>query len=116
VNALDVIRQVQTHGGQLVLADGSLRVRAPEPLPGEVMAALAEHKASVMVALGAPLDAIVATLLLELRPHLPKPLQALSDDRLLVLVNWSIITAFEKAIRQATESSGVRREGDGHTP
>jgi len=111
VNALDVIRQVQTHGGQLVLADGSLRVRAPEPLPGEVMAALTEHKASVMVALGAPLDTIVASVLEELRPHLPKSLQALSDDRLLVLVNWSIIAAFEKAIREAAESRGARREG-----
>ena len=103
MNALDVIRQVQTHGGQLVLAKGSLRVRAPEPLPDEVMAALAEHKATVMVALGAPLDVVAASVLQELRPHLPKSLQAVPDDRLLVLVNWSIIAAFEKAIQAVME-------------
>ena len=100
MNALDVIRQVQTHGGQLVLADGSLRVRAPEPLPDEVMAALTEHKAGVMVALGAPLDVVAASVLRELRPHLPKSLQALPDDRLLVLVNWSIIAAWNAAVRR----------------
>ena len=111
MNALDVIRQVQTHGGQLVLADGSLRVRAPEPLPDKVMAALAEHKASVMVALGAPLDVVAASVLRELRPHLPKSLQALPDDRLLVLVNWSIIAAFEKAIQQGMERPDVGAAG-----
>jgi hypothetical protein len=106
---MDVIRRVEALGGQLVLADGSLRVRAPQPLPDDVMAALAEHKASVMVALGAPIDVIVASVLRELRPHLPRPLQVLPDDRLLVLVNWSIIAAFEKAIRSAAENSGARR-------
>ena len=111
MNALDVIRQVQTHGGQLVLADGSLRVRAPEPLPDDVMAALAEHKASVMVALGASLDVVAASVLQELRPHLPKPLRALPDDRLLVLVNWSIIAAFERAIREAMERPDVGAGG-----
>lgn len=99
MNALDVIRQVQTHGGQLVLADGSLRVRAPEPLPDDVMAALAEHKASVMVALGAPLDAVVSEILEDIRPHLPKSLRHLPDDRLLALVNWSIIAAWGKSAR-----------------
>jgi hypothetical protein len=99
MNALDVIRQVQNHGGQLVLAEGSLRVRARDPLPDELMAALAEHKADVMVALGAPLDAVVSEILEDIRPHLPKGLRHLPDDRLLALVNWSIIAAWGKSAR-----------------
>jgi hypothetical protein len=44
------------------------------------MSALKEHKPSIMVALGAPLDAVVPSILEEIRPQLPEALRRLSDE------------------------------------
>lgn len=100
MTALDVIRSVQLHGGELVLDGEKLRVRAPGPLPHDLMQQVREHKPAIMTALGAPMDAVIAGILAEIRPHLPTPLQPLPDDKLLALVNWSLIVAWEKAIRE----------------
>ena len=100
MNALEVIREVEARGGKLVLDGDQLKLKAPQPLPDEIMAAVSEQKATIMTTLGAPLDAVVAGILEELRPNLPASLRKLPDDRLLALVNWSIIAAWEKTIQK----------------
>jgi hypothetical protein len=102
VNAIEIIEQVRAHDAELVVEDDRLLVRGrASPLPEDLRQALRDHKAELMVALGVPLDRTVAFVLAELRPYLPKPLRGLPDDRLLVLVNWSIMASFEAAVRQA---------------
>ena len=101
MSALDLIRRVEALGGRLVLDNGQLKVRAKAPLPEELTAAVSEEKAAIMVALGAPLDTVISEVLKDVRPYLTKSLKRLPDDRLLVLVNWSIMAAWEKAIRTA---------------
>jgi hypothetical protein len=101
VSALDVIRRVEALGGRLVLDAGQLRLRAATPLPADVVSAVQEEKVAIMVALGAPLDTVINGVLDEVRPHLPPSLRELPDDKLLVLINWSIIAAWEAAIRKA---------------
>jgi len=101
MNALEIIEQVRAHNAELVVVDDRLLVRGRSgPLPEDLEQTLREHKAELLVALGVPIDRTVAFVLAELRPHLPKPLRGLSDDRLLVLVNWSIIASFEAAVRE----------------
>jgi hypothetical protein len=99
MNAVEIIRAVYAHGGKLTLDGDALRVSAPAPLPDSLRQALREHKPSIMVALGAPLDVVVCKVLAELRQHLPQSLQQLSDEKLLALINWSIIAAWERAIQ-----------------
>jgi hypothetical protein len=99
VNALEVIRRVEAMGGRLVLDKGKLKLRAAAPLPEELTAVVSQEKAAIMVALGAPLDIVVSHILEDIRPHLPKTLRRLPDDRLLALVNWSIITAWGRSLR-----------------
>ena len=102
MNAVEIIEKVREHDAELVVEKDRLLVRGrASPLPDDLRQALQEHKAELMVALGVPLDRTVAFVLAELRPHLPKALRGLPDDRLLVLVNWSIMAAFDKAIREA---------------
>jgi hypothetical protein len=102
MSALEVIRRVEALGGRLVLDAGKLKLRAPEPLPEELTAAVSDEKAAIMVALGAPLDTVISEVLKDIRPYLTKSLKRLPDDRLLVLVNWSIMAAWEKAVRTVT--------------
>jgi hypothetical protein len=109
VNALEVIRRVEAMGGRLVLDDGKLKLRAPEPLPEELTAEVSQHKASIMVALGAPLDTVVSQILEDIRPHLPRSLRRLHDDGLLALVNWSIITAWGRSVRALERSQVAKR-------
>lgn len=99
MNALEVIRRVEAMGGRLVLDKGKLKLRAAAPLPEELTAVVSQEKAAIMVALGAPLDMVVSEILEDIRPHLPPSLRRLRDDRLLVLVNWSIIAAWGKSVR-----------------
>lgn len=102
MTALGVIKQVENLGGKLFLDnEGQLKLAAPEPLPAEVLEAVSAEKPAIMVALGAPLDAVVSNILDEIRPHLPASLKRLPDDKLLALVNWSIITAWSAAVRKA---------------
>lgn len=97
-SALEAIREVYVLGGRLKLDGHHLIMEAPQPLPEAVRQAVREHKPAIMVALGAPMDVVVASIPEEIRPHLPQTLQVLSDDKLLSLVNWSIITAWQKAV------------------
>jgi hypothetical protein len=98
--ALDVMRQVYALGGRLRLEEGNLFVEAPQPLPEAVRQAVREYKSAIMVALGAPLDAVAASVLEEIRPYLPESLRRLPDSGLLALVNWSIIAAWNVAVRR----------------
>ena len=99
MSAIDVIRRVETLGGQLFLDDGRLKVTAPEPLPETVMLEVSREKAAIMIALGKPLDDVVSAILGEIRPYLPPALKQLSESKLLVLVNWSIINAWNQGVR-----------------
>ena len=96
-DALEVIREVYALGGRLRLEGGRLLMEAPQPLPEQIRKAVREHKPAIMVALGSPLDAAVASILEEIRPHLPSVLQGLPDGKLVVLMNWSIIAAWNRA-------------------
>ncbi len=96
MTALDVIRRVEVLGGRLVPDGESLRLQAEKALPQQVLADVSEQKAAIMVALGAPIDTVVASVLAEIRPELPPSLRKLPDDRLLVLVNLSILAAWQK--------------------
>ena len=100
MSALEVIRRVEALGGRVLLDEGRIRLRAPTPLPDDIVAAVSKEKASIMVALGAPLDTVVSGVIEEMRPHLPDALRHLPDSKLLVLVNWAIINSFETAIRK----------------
>ena len=100
MNALEIIEQVRAHKAELVIENNTLIIRGRgERLPPELHDALRENKAAVMVALGATLDAAIASILVEIRPHLPAPLKRISDADLLVLVNWSMLHAWNKAVR-----------------
>jgi len=102
VNALEIIEHVKDHKAELVLVDDRLVVRgSAERLPDGLQAELREHKAELMIALGAPIDRTVAAILREIRPHLPPTLRRLPDDKILALVNWSIIAAWGTAVRKA---------------
>ncbi len=100
MSALDVIRRVELLGGHLSLESNELKLRAATPLPDDVVEAVTAEKAAIMVALGAPLDSAVVAVLTDLRPHLPPSLRRLPDERLQTLVNWSIMAAFEAAVRK----------------
>ena len=99
MSALDVIRRVEMLGGRLVLDGKSLRLQAQNELPGQVVADVSEEKAAIMVALGAPIDTVIGAVLDEIRPELSPALRKLPEDRLLVLVNWSIIAAWQKKVQ-----------------
>ena len=61
-----------------------------------------------LASLGLSLDTAVAGILDELRPQLPGSLRNLPDDRLLALVNWSIMAAWEKTIAKLYVGKGSR--------
>ena len=101
MNAVEIIRAVRQHGAE-VIADGEhlfLRGTGPK-LPAPLRSELAAHKAEPMIALGSPIDAAVASVLNDVRPHLPESLRRLPDDRLLILVNWTIMAAWSKAVER----------------
>ena len=101
LNALEIIEKVREHDADLVLQGEKLIVQGSgERLPDDLRAELRMHKTEIMVALGAPIDRGVKEILGELRPNLTPELRNLPDDKLLVLVNWTIIAAWEKTIRR----------------
>ncbi|MDP9236718.1 MAG: hypothetical protein M3P30_04845 [Chloroflexota bacterium] len=104
MNAAEIIREVHRHEADLVVHDQKLVVRGgAERLPDALRKELTVHKAELMIALGVPLNATVGAILADIRPHLPPPLRRLPDERLLTLVNWSIIAAFESSIRKVSQ-------------
>lgn len=100
MSAIDVIRRVEVLGGRLLLDNGDPRVRVPAPLPDDLIRDVSEEKVAIMVALGAPLNTVVSEILTDVRPQLPDSLKKLPDDRLLVLINWSIIAAWDETMRR----------------
>jgi hypothetical protein len=101
MNAIEIIEQVRAHDADLVVDNDRLIVRGRAgPLPHDLQRAISEHKAEVLIALGTPIDRTVATILEDIRPHLPPALRRLPDGNLLALVNWSIISAWGTATRQ----------------
>jgi hypothetical protein len=101
MNAMEIIEQVRALNADLVVEDGQLMVRGKgNRLPEDLRTALREHKAEVLVALGVPHDVVLASILRELRPHLTANLQRLPDSSLLVLVNFAILNAFGKYMRE----------------
>jgi hypothetical protein len=103
MNAAEIIERVRAHDADLLIREDRLVVRGRgDKLPDDLQRELREHKGELMVALGEPANHTIAVILADIRPHLPKALQRLPDDKLLALVNWSIIAAFEKAVRTAT--------------
>jgi hypothetical protein len=105
MNALELVDAVRRHGAELAVEQGQLVVRGNgAPLPDTVREELRTHKAEVLVALGEPLDRTVAGILTDIRPHLSPALQRLPDDRLLVLVNWNILTSFTKWLESGRDT------------
>jgi len=103
MNAVEIIERVRAHDADLLIREDRLVVRGRgDKLPDDLQRELREHKGELMVALGEPINHTIAVILADIRPHLPKALQRLPDDKLLALVNWSIIAAFEKAVRTVT--------------
>ena len=109
--ALDVIRAVYLCGGSVRLEGDRLVMAADSPLPEEVRHAVRQRKSEIMIALGAPFDTAIAGVLADLRPHLTASLRKLSDQDLLLLVNWHIITSFQKAVRNGAIEDGVMLDG-----
>jgi hypothetical protein len=99
-SVIELIRKVESFGGQITRDGGDLHVTAPEPLPEDLLVALAKEKPAVMIALGAPFDVAISTILNEIRPNLPPALRTLSDTKLLALINWSVMEAWVKALRK----------------
>jgi hypothetical protein len=101
MNALQIIEQVRALNADLVVEAGQLVVRGKgDRLPAELNAALRERKAEVMVALGVPQDVVLAGILKEIRPYLTPNLARLPDSSLLVLVNFAILNAFGRYMRE----------------
>jgi hypothetical protein len=103
MTALELIEQVRALDAEVVLDGKRLVVRGRgQALPEELQAALREHKAEVMVALGASAQMAVEAVLNEIRPYLPPALKRVSNENLLVLVNWSILHAWNRSVREVT--------------
>lgn len=107
MNALELVQQVRDQGADVLVRGGQLVVRGTgAPLPDDLIEGIREHRAELLVALGVPIDVTVGEVLADLRPHLNPALQALPDDRLLALVNWNIIAAWESAVRGVSVRAG----------
>ncbi len=106
MNAVEIIEQLRAHKALVLLENNKLVVRGQgEPLPDHLQAALSEHKSEIMIALGAPFDRAVGSILRELRPNLPATLKNLPDQSLLGLVNWTIMHAWLKTIRNLEDEN-----------
>jgi len=109
MNALELIDQVRALEAEVVLEGRRLVIRGNgAPLPDELHAALRQHKAEVMVALGAPTQMAVEAVLDEVRPFLPPALKKLSNENLIVLVNWSVMHAWNKSVQAAGKRQPVK--------
>ena len=100
MNAIGILEIVRAHGAELVVQDGRLLVcGSGDRLPHELRLLLREHKAELLVALGEPASNALEAVLEDLRPHLAPELRGLPNDGLLTLVSWSVVSAWESALR-----------------
>ena len=105
MNAIELIEEVRRHDADLVVEGQRLVVRgAADQLPEDLRRELSSHKAELLVALGSSMNLTVASVLADIRPNLPPALRRLPDDRLLTMVNWSIMAAFESAVRKVSRA------------
>ena len=102
MNALGIAQAVQELGATLVVEHGQVVIRSHTPLPDGLQQEVRAPKAELLIALGVPMDQTVASILGDLRPFLPQSLQRLADDRLLALVNWSIMAAWGRALKEVS--------------
>ena len=101
MNAIEIIENVRQYDAELSLEQDRLVIRGRgEPLPDDLKVVIREHKAELMMALGATPNVVIAEVLSEIRPYLDAQLQRLPDSKLLVLVNWSIIHAWNRAAKE----------------
>ena len=101
MNALEIIERLREHRAQFSVEGERLIVRGKgDPLPEDLRSAIREHKAEILAAFGVPQDAIMAEILTEIRPHLPRALRDIPDAKLLVLVNWSLMHALAKTVAE----------------
>ena len=106
MNATEIIERLRRYDADLVIREDRLVVRGRgDQLPDDLQRELRQHKAELMIALGVPMTRTVASVLAELRPYLPPALRRLPDDRLLTLINWSIMAAFESAVAKGRPMS-----------
>jgi len=106
MSAFQLLQRVRALGGEVRLEGTDLQVTAPQPLPEDLLSELTREKPAVVIALGASFDHAIASILEEIRPNLPPALRALSDSKLLVMVNWSIMEAWLKTLRRLDEGRG----------
>ena len=110
MNALEIVDAVREYGASLAIQDGELVVRGTgQRLPEDLRAEVVEHKAELLIALGCPFDSTVAGIVADIRPHLSPALQRLPDSKLLALINWHIISAWEQAIQKLAPATSRRR-------
>jgi hypothetical protein len=103
VNVVELLNEVRRHGADVSVDGDRLVVRGRgEPLPTDLQRALQQHKPEVLAALGVPINRISAEILRDLRPHLAPALRRLDDHQLLILVNCSILRAFDVAAMKAS--------------
>jgi hypothetical protein len=105
VSPYEVIREVEAAGGTLELEGRELTISAPQPLTPNLVESVRANKPAIMVALGAPFDLTTASMLHDLRPHLPAVMRRLPDDRLLALVNWHVIAAWGASMNELGKRS-----------
>jgi hypothetical protein len=98
-NAFQLIQQVHAHGGDVCIDGNDLQITAPLPLPDDLVAALRAQKPAVMIALGATFDHAIESILPELKENLPPSLRGMADSKLLVMVNWSIMAAWQRTLQ-----------------
>ncbi len=99
-SAFELLQQVRSLGGRITLRKDEIAIEARVALPEELLSQIRDQKPAVMVALGAPFDDAVDSILDELRPHLPPALRNLPDSKLLVMVNWTILAAWQKTLQR----------------
>ncbi len=109
-SAYELLQRVRLLGGSITVRGSDIEIEAPAAIPDDLLSEIREQKPALMVALGAPFDDAVASILQELRPNLPPGLRNLPDSKLLVMVNWTIMAAWQKTIEKLGHD--LRRDGN----